>query len=139
MNQFSKLVQLSCFDLIQLFDTSYMKPLLKSCFFRRMKKEAQAVRERSSSRPCPDYDEVDINVHFKGLRLSQVPADLHVHFKGAPLSNLPGLHKAGHELVIDNVPAWEECGKIIITHLVSILSLYFLREPFKNYLADFFR
>ena len=103
-----------------------MKPLLKSCFVRRMKKEAQAVREQSSSRPCPDYDEVDINVHFKGVRLSHLPADLHVHFKGAPLSNLPGLHKAGHELVIDNVPAWEECGKIIITYLI-------LREPVKNY------
>ena len=91
-----------------------------------MKKEAQAVREQSSSRPCPDYDEVDINVHFKGVRLSHLPADLHVHFKGAPLSNLPGLHKAGHELVIDNVHAWEECGKIIITYLI-------LREPVKNY------
>ena len=53
------------------------------------------------ARPCPDIDEIDVIVPYV------VPSEPVLN----ALSGLPGFHKAGHELVIDNVPSWEECGE----------------------------
>ena len=40
------------------------------------------------------------------------------------LSGLPGFQKAGQELVIDNVPSWEECGEEYFDFLIKFI-IYF--------------
>ena len=65
-------------------------------------------------RPCPDIDEIDVIVPYV------VPSEPVLN----ALSGLPGFHKAGQELVIDNVPSWEECGEEYFDFLIKFI-IYF--------------